>query len=183
MDEEMYYEMIIDGTKRMNPPLKDHSRIYDLGMGVGAALKVLLQDYPHLDVGGSDYSESAIDTAKTVLPNFADQFTVADMTAKNPQVPDNTFDHVFSFGALGMYLDEAQMLDAVKEAIRITKPGGSILITHFIEPNSSPRRSIVHPISKSFWLEQLPKLGVTNIQIETMQHQGERYQIHFTKAT
>jgi ubiquinone/menaquinone biosynthesis C-methylase UbiE len=181
LSEQEFDEVIMDTVSSLKPPLKNHAKVFDIGMGVGAAFKVLQNHYPNLKLAGSDISSTAINHAKDIFPKFKDQFHVHDMTIKHEWIKDNTFDHVFSFGALAMYLTQEKMLIAIEEAIRITKPGGSLAFTHFIEPNAQPRRSIVAPIPKAFWFEALPQMGVSNIRIQTMPHEGERYQVLCTK--
>ena len=48
--------------------------------------------------------------AQDVFVDDVDHFVVHDMTLKHEFIADNTYDHVFSFGALGMYLTKPQML-------------------------------------------------------------------------
>ena len=181
LSQEEFAEIVRDGVSKLNKPLTSDSRIFELGVGVGAALKVIEEDYPNIDFGGSDFSENAINFAKEIFPDAANKFFVHDMTLRHEEIPDNTFDCVLSFGALAMYLTESQMIDAITEALRITKSGGSILLTHFIEPGAQPRRSIVTPVEKSYWMTALPKLGGKDISIYPMLHQGDRYQVSFSK--
>ncbi len=181
LTEAEFSEIVRDGVSKLNRPLSEKNQIFELGMGVGAALKVIKDDYPNIDFGGSDFSENAIDFAKENFPNSADKFFVHDMTQKHESIPDNTFDCILSFGALAMYLTEEEMIAAIEEALRITKPGGSLLFTHFIEPDAQPRGSIVTPIEKGYWQEELPKIGGKNIQVYPMLYQGDRYQLSFTK--
>ena len=49
-----------------------------------------------------------------------------------------------------MYLYEDQMEVALKEALRIVKPGGHVCLTHFVEPGGWVG-SILEPIKKSQW--------------------------------
>jgi ubiquinone/menaquinone biosynthesis C-methylase UbiE len=182
LSDQEFSEIIHDALSKMPNQMKNSDEVYELGMGVGAALKVIRQDYPGISIGGSDYSKNAIAMAQDVFVDDVDHFVVHDMTLKHECIADNTYDHVFSFGALGMYLTKPQMLDAIQEAVRIAKPGGSLVFTHFIESGAYPRKSIVEPVEKSYWLEVLPKLGIKNIQIEPMLHQGDRYQIICQKS-
>ena len=67
------------------------------------------------------------------------------------------------------------------DATRMTKPGGSVG-THFIEPGASPQGSIRTVVEKDFWYKSLPNMGVDNITITTMKHQGRRNQIVYRKT-
>ncbi len=74
-----------------------------------------------------------------------------------------------------MYLYKNEMLKAIKEAVRMTKPGGSLCFTHFIEEKGKYRKSIIDKVNKSFWLKHKDQLGIENIRFFTIKHQGDRY--------
>ena len=130
-----------------------------------------------LELGGSDIAEYAIDQVKQIFPKQSDHFFISDMSQKHNNIPDNYYDHVLSFGALAMYLTKDEMKKAITEAVRITKPGGSLLFTHFIAPEGKTVRSIVSPIEPSFFEENAKEWGIENIKIYEMKHQGDRYQV------
>ena len=102
------------------------------------------------------------------------------MVDKHP-LENNSQDHVISAGALGMYLYKNEMITAIKEAVRMTKPGGSLCFTHFLEKNGNNNGSIVERVDKSFWLEMQDELGIENIHFGTLKHQGDRYYFTCTK--
>ena len=105
------------------------------------------------------------------------------MTDFHSMVKDSTYDHVFSFGAMGMYLHLDDIPIAVKEAVRITKPGGSLLFTHFIEPGGVHVGSIVDRVPKSFWEKNAKRFGVTGVVIQKMdEQQKDRYAVCMTKS-
>lgn len=180
---EEFDAIIFDAADKLDPPIRDGERVYDLGVGVGAALKALLRRHPRLLVGGNDISTKAIAKAKEVFPSQAQRFFVGDMTLPNPKLADASFDHVTSFGALGMYLKKPQMLAAAKEALRITKPGGSLVFTSFIRPGGERVGSIVEAVEDTFWSDHADELGIDNVRIHPMKHQGDRYQVTFRKRT
>lgn len=177
---EEWDEMILYSIGKLNPPLKDNEKIFDLGVGVGAVMQTLLKYYPGLWIGGSDLADEAIAIAKKVFPEQADHFFVHDMTKKHESIPDNSFDHVVSFGALGQYLTKEQMIEAIKEATRMTIPGGSMLFTSFLEPDKKDKY-IRERVEKAFWEKNLGKYGIENVQISDMKNQGQRYQISCNK--
>lgn len=184
LSESEYEQMIMLGVNEMNPPLKHGESIFDLGMGVGAVFKVLDERFTNLKFGGSDLAKNALDVAISVFPEHAENFLMHDMTKKHRTIADNSQDHVISFGALGMYLTQKNMLKAFKEALRMTKPGQSMLFTHFIEPGKSKRGSIITPVEKDFLLEALSGLGMENIKfhsLKSIKNQGDRFMITATK--
>ena len=183
LTEIEFKDMVMLGVQKMNPPIKHGDSIFDLGVGVGAPFKVLGEFFSDLKVGGSDLAKNAIDVAIRVFPEYAENFLVHDMTKKHA-IADNSQDHVVSFGALGMYLTKKEMLKAFKEALRMTKPGQSMLFTHFIEPGKSVRGSIITPVERKFLLEELSNLGMENIEfhsLKSIKSQGKRFVITATK--
>ena len=56
----------------------------------------------------------------------------------------------------------------------MTKPGGSLIFTHFIAPGGWNVGSIVDKVEKDFWRKELLKL---EYHLEDMLHQGDRYQV------
>jgi len=176
---EQFKEFVLDGISKMDPQIKKHEKIFELGVGVGAALKVIEDDIgtDQLEMGGSDIAENAISQVKKLFPKQADHFFVWDMTQKHDNIPDNYYDHVISVGALAMYLKQDDMKKAIKEAVRMTKPGGSLLFTHFIAPGGKSIGSIVSPIERDFLEENAQEFGIENIKIYEMKHQGDRYQV------
>lgn len=177
LSREQYKEMVLDGASKMNPSIKPCEKVFDMGVGVGAALKVISDNVGGLTLGGSDIADNAIVEARKTFPDQAKNFTVQDMTTKHANIPDNYYDHVFSYGALAMYLRKSDMSKAIKEAVRMTKPGGSLLFTHFIAPGGKPRVSIIEPVSVSFFYANAKEWGIENIEIHKMKHQGDRYQV------
>jgi ubiquinone/menaquinone biosynthesis C-methylase UbiE len=185
LGEQKFDELVMDGILMLDPPLKDGESIFDLGMGVGAVFQVLQKHYENLKFGGSDLSKPAIDVGKKIFKEHAHRFYDQDMTLKHESVPDNSYDHVVSMGALGMYLTPEDMKTGIKEAVRMTKPGGSLVFTNFIEPTGKNVGSILHKVEKSFWEKELmkPEYQVENLKISTVRHQGDRYQISVRKKS
>jgi len=176
---EEFKEIILDGISKMDPQINKHEKIFELGVGVGAVLKVIENDIgtDQLEMGGSDIAENAINQVKKLFLKQSDHFFIWDMTQRHNTIPDNYYDHVLSFGALAMYLTKDEMKKAIKEAVRITKPGGSLLFTTFIAPGGKRIGSIVSPVEPSFFEENAKEWGVINIKIYEMKHQGDRYQV------
>ena len=129
-------------------------------------------------VGGSDFSPNAIQVAKNMFKS--DNFYCLNMIDKHP-IPDNSIDHVISAGALGMYLKKEEMVLAIKEAVRMTKPGGSLCFTHFLEKNGRNKGSIIDRVDKSYWISSKDELGIDNIIFGRLKHQGDRYFFTCTK--
>lgn len=170
-----------DWLSKMNPPIKDGDSCFEMGCGVGAVLDYINSQHNNsLTIGGSDFSPNAIEGIKDVFNKTPDNFFILNMVDKHP-VKDNSQDHVISAGALGMYLYRNEMVTAIKEAVRMTKPGGSLCFTHFLEKNGDNNGSIIDRVDKSFWIDMQDELGIKNIQFGTLKHQGDRYYFTCTK--
>ena len=142
----------------------------------------LNEKYGNLSVGGTDFSEKSIAVAKKVFPRDANNFWVQSMIDPHTRIKSNTYDHVFSFGAMGMYLRHNELFRTVQEAIRIAKPGGSLLFTNFLEPNGTCVGSIVDRVEKNWWFDHQEELGVYGTAIHGMvKSQGDRYAVCLTK--
>jgi|LakMenE01Jun11ns_1017448.scaffolds.fasta_scaffold9959475_11 SAM-dependent methyltransferase len=179
-----FNEMTDSWLHKMNPPIKQNESVFEMGCGVGAILTHISNTFASngsqqdptgstsIKVGGSDFSPNAIQVAKNIFKS--NNFYCLNMIDKHP-IPDNSVDHVISSGALGMYLKKEEMVLAIKEAVRMTKPGGSLCFTHFLEEKGHKRGSIVDKVNKSYWISLKDELGIDNIVFGKLKHQGDRY--------
>jgi ubiquinone/menaquinone biosynthesis C-methylase UbiE len=185
MSELQYNEMVHHVLQEM--PIKSKDSVFEMGCGVGAVLKLIRLIYGEkISVGGSDLSPQAIAKIREIFPKETSNFYVSTMTEKNDNISDNSKDHVISFGAMAMYLYIEQMLTAIKEALRISKPGGHLCFTHFVEPNGVLKGSILQPVEKSFWSKLAKNFNLEykleNLIVKQMMHQKDRYFVCFSKG-
>jgi len=173
MTSKQFNELVENCILQMSPAIKEGDSIFEFGCGVGAALKHINDLNNTLTISGSDFSENAIEVIKTVFPN-PERFFCMNMKDRHP-FDDNTFDHTISMGALAMYLKKDEMLIAMKEAVRITKPGGSLCFTTFLEEDGIHIGTIVERVNKSFWIEHQDNLGIENIKFFQMKNNWDRY--------
>jgi len=177
LSREQFSDIVLDAARQMSPPISRGSSVYELGCGVGAALKVLWQ-WRAVDAAGSDTSAAAL---KVAAAHFAASprahFTLADMSsgALPPGAEQRSFDHVVSFGALAMYLDRDEMAVALHTATRMVRPGGSFCFTHFVEPQGEPKGTIVQPITRVALRRLAAAAGMVDVRLHAMRHQGDRY--------
>jgi len=151
--------LVIATAADMEPPIQAGDSVYELGCGVGASLSVLAQQLHVGTVGGVDLSPNAIKQAQTTFPDDPARFVAQDMTIPNAAVPDGTYDHAISIGAAGVYLRQDDLAAALREAVRVTKPGGSVLIS-MIDESDVPR---------DFWkAEVLGTMRIKNLRLRTM---------------
>jgi hypothetical protein len=102
---------------------------------------------------------------------------------KSIYVPGNYCYHVLSIGALGIHLNNDEQIAALKEAVRITAPGGSMLFTHFSVPGEQFTGNIggcaIYVVEKSFWPDKLKELGIDNVRFHDMNYRCTRISIRF----
>ena len=74
-----------------------------------------------------------------------------------------------------MYLYRREMVLAIKEAVRMTKPGGSLCFTHFVEVKGKRVGSIIQKVDKSYWISQSDVLGIEKVQFFNIKYHRDRY--------
>jgi len=109
-------------------------RVFESGCGVGAFLQALQVLYgttqQPLVLSGVDFSQKALAVAKTTLsqdPSIGSRLHHSAVQ-KLWGVPPGSFDVVVSFSVFGYLPDEAAVLEAANEMLRVVKPGGRIMI-------------------------------------------------------
>ncbi len=102
-------------------------RVTDIGCGCGDYSRIF--DGKNVDYLGIDLSEEMIRKAKEFYPDYAFQVSDGDST----NIADNDRDLVLDVAVLEYYDDP---LPHFRELYRITKPGGTIIVT---APNKSNR--------------------------------------------
>ena len=105
---------------------KDGGKVLDIGCGPGVMAHDLLKR--GCTVWGIDASEKMIALAKAKMEKMGDtsraHFSVGDI--ENLEFPDAEFDAVICMGVLEYLLSD---LKAIEEMARVTKPGGTVIVT------------------------------------------------------
>lgn len=109
------------------------SKVLEIGVGTGKNIRWYPDD---IEVTGIDLSSGMLKRAKKVLVKEKnDHVTLREMDAQNLDFPDNHFDEVVSTFAFCSVPDPVLGL---KEALRVTKPGGTIyLLEHMLSKNEN----------------------------------------------
>lgn len=116
--------------------LKGDEKVLDVGTGTGDLLLLLA---PHLHRGGHiegiDITERMLALAekKVAASPYASRITLTHGNALHMPYPDDTFDLVVSAFALRNF---AELEKALREMLRVTRPGGRALLMELTQPPS-----------------------------------------------
>lgn len=99
-------------------------KVLEIGCGQGVDLYHIAQRTTK-QVTGVDLTKAGIANAKALLEQRGVKADLRVMNAEKLTFPQNTFDIVYSYGVLHHTVNTEQ---AVKEAIRVLKPGGKLII-------------------------------------------------------
>ncbi|KAG0168471.1 hypothetical protein DFQ28_008244 [Apophysomyces sp. BC1034] len=104
-------------------PLEDNAKILDIGCGGGVWVLDMATDYPNCDYEGIDI----VNVAKSHMWPERARFSCGNIL-ESLDFPDNTFDLVH-MRLFVLALREEEWPLAIKEALRVTKPGGIFHLT------------------------------------------------------
>ncbi|XP_031557372.1 uncharacterized protein LOC116293999 [Actinia tenebrosa] len=158
MGKSYTMEDYLQWTQKIGEQLgfQDGHSIFDNGCGCGAFLSAFNLTYKNVKAGGLDLSTGAIKFTREIFPEMKDNFkvgTVEDLSF----VQDASYDHSMTFGTFP-YVSPEKQCKAVKEMLRIVKPGGSLYIGHNLESDCKDKTHIgIFTLSLCFWNEQCLK--------------------------
>ena len=109
--------------------IKPDANILDIGCGGGKAVQELALSCPNGRVFGIDYSEDMVDLSKQVNKKLIKKDLIEIKHGSVSSLPfgDNLFDLVTAFEAYYFWPD---LINDLKEIIRVLKPGGKILLAN-----------------------------------------------------
>ena len=123
------------------------SRVLDVGCGIGGSARILARDYG-LDVLGISISPGQIQRAQDLTPaGLSCRFAVMD--ALNLQLPDGSFDAVWSVEAGPHMPDKQRYAD---ELLRVLRPGGLLAVADWnrrdaaVKPLNRLERWVMHQL-------------------------------------
>ena len=163
----------------VHPPLRAGATVFEAGVGVGAALRVLLQRVGGLSLAGCDVQPDTLRVARRVLPAGTSLFH-CNFSERMP-LPDESFERTASFGALSMYASSVEEMRAgVAELARLARPCGTMVVTHS-RPTSPTRAGAAAPSAsrwrRDFWREAAADVGLTDVRFvahsDVMRHFGK----------
>ncbi|MDE0244491.1 MAG: class I SAM-dependent methyltransferase, partial [Gammaproteobacteria bacterium] len=107
---------------------KDHyDRIYEPGCGGLGALAACSQVYPDAELTGSDISTALLKGGHKAARNMGIPIHLKQRDARDTGEPDESYDAVLMY-ALLHEMPVKVSIDTIREAFRILKPGGDIVI-------------------------------------------------------
>lgn len=127
-------------------------RFLEVGMGVGAFSREILNAFPNSTGHGFDIVPRAIEIADVVLPRNRMKVSVGDMT--DIDEPSASFDVVFVPGVLCYTSSMQHVKQAVAEFSRVMKINGGLCLSMLASKNS-PTGSCVVRIDKDFWKHEV----------------------------
>ena len=130
--------------------VEDGDRLFEAGCGSGAFLAEVAA-YRTVSLAGVDFAENLVSIARSRLPG---DFRVADITDLS-SIEAASYDKVLSHGVF-LYLDsEDAARRAVREMVRIARPGGTVYVGIVNDPDRHaeydypPSGSFI--LRRSFW--------------------------------
>ncbi len=115
---------MLEQVKRM---IKNESgfKVLDIGCGYGRLSGPLINSFPGIKVFGVDIAQNYVDLYNKNLSPAGKAFK-AD--SRNLPFKENFFDAVFIVTSLMYLLTKEDQLKAIREMLRVLKPGGKILV-------------------------------------------------------
>lgn len=136
--------------------IKKHQKVLDAGCGVGGTA-IYIAEKTRAQVTGITLVQKQIDLAKKYAKDRSvshlTKFLLKDYT--NTKFPDNSFDLIYGIESICHAKSKKAFL---KEAYRILKPGGKIIIADGYcsrSPKNKKERKIIKDFNKAFALHEL----------------------------
>ena len=126
----------VDVTKQL--PKDNYARIYEMGCGGSTTLLACHKNYPDAELIGSDLSAALLKGGHNAARASRVDVHLKQKDSRYTGEPDNSVDAVVMY-ALLHEMPVSVGTACIKEAYRILKPGGDILL------NDPPPFSAVHP--------------------------------------
>ncbi len=110
----------------------EHGEVLELGCGVGAQMRLLLDRFPRTRFTGVDISEVQLRAARALLADAlaAGRVALLEASAYRLPFPDGSFDAVYTYWVLEHL---GNPLGLLREAKRVLKPGGQLVCTEVFD--------------------------------------------------
>ena len=194
MDEELYKlsrwtefnprqfkSFVAHQIKGLDLSYNESFHFLEVGVGVGAFAREILNVYPNSTGVGFDLEAEAVAIAALVLPAKRMQVFVGDMLDLS-HLGSETFDHVFIPGSICYLHSLIEVKSALVQFTRVLKPGGG-LCASMIASSTSNTGSCNTRIPKFIWstLEFLKLVTLENMDDWKLPHSFGRYSVCLRK--
>lgn len=119
--------------------LQSGQHVLDVGCGTGTLTQMIATSVPDLWITGLDADSAALEQAQSKLAPFGDRVCLQQGYAQQLPFNTNYFDIAVS-SLFFHHLTTEQKLDALKEILRVLKPGGRLHIADWGRPASLSQR-------------------------------------------
>ena len=130
--------------------LPPHGTLLDVGTGTGDIAYAARQQFPGVNVIGSDFTYEMMAAGAHKIPGILVPFLQADTFAL--PFPDDTFDAVVS-GFLVRNVEDR--MGAFREMARVTKPGGRVACLEIAPPTNA----LLEPFFRFYFFQVVPLIG------------------------
>jgi ubiquinone/menaquinone biosynthesis C-methylase UbiE len=165
--------------------IEDGDRILDFGCGNGRLLEILKDK--KIEYSGVDISQKLISLAKEKYPDYSESFAkIAGLASL--AFPDNYFNRIISV-AVFHHFPQKYAREMAKELFRITKPGGTVVVTVWNLWQKKRRKNIFNffaILGKIFQSGAYRGYGLGDILVPFQNNQGgvfKRYHRVYTKKS
>ena len=183
-DGEQFKQLVLRTLRPLGKNASDRFHFLEVGLGVGAFAREILDLFPLSTGVGTDIVPATIEIAKVVLPAKRMTVMVGDM--QSIESAGSTFHVVFVPGALCLLFSMGNVRSAVDEFHRVLKPGGGVCIS-LMPTETSSAGACNTRIPKTFWSEEMVyRYGFTILSMEDMDdwhlpHSMGRYSVCMQK--